>query len=147
MAYQLSFLFLALKNQELKFNPYITSLVSKAWHFAIANCKTMISQYPIGWLQLLFLIEFPIIKIETMAENTLSRLAKLFANGDVDHPDMKVVDAVAGKHGVDPMTGRKAFFAGRDLRALREGEFLDGGDGSVANQINLLDLAEDTLRK
>ena len=75
-----------------------------------------------------------------MGESVFDKLANLFAKkGNTDHTDMGEVDKTATNHGVDQSTGRKAFFAGRDLRSLREGESLDGGDGSEASKVNLKD--------
>ena len=83
-----------------------------------------------------------------MSEKIFSKLTNLFADkGNMDHTDMNEVDIVATKHGVDQITGRKAFFAGRDLRSLRESEVLDGGDGSEAKKVNLEDLVKTTLSK
>ena len=83
-----------------------------------------------------------------MSEGVFPKLARLFADrGNTDHVDMNQVDRVSADHGVDKVTGRKAFFAGRDLRSLRESEELDGGDGSEANKVNLRDLADTTLSK
>jgi len=83
-----------------------------------------------------------------MSEGILSSLAKLFASrGNSDHFDLDEVDAIATSKGTDKLTGRKAFFAGRDLRSLNEAELLDGGDGSETDKVDIEQLAEDTLRK
>ncbi|MFZ3301527.1 MAG: hypothetical protein WA152_02330 [Microgenomates group bacterium] len=83
-----------------------------------------------------------------MSEGILSSLAKLFANqGNTDHPDLEAVDSIALSKGADQLTGRKAFFAARDIRSLKESELLDGGDGSETENVDIEQLAEDTLRK
>lgn len=60
---------------------------------------------------------------------------------------MEEVDKIASQGGADQNIGRKAFFAGRDLRTLKESEKLDGGDGSESKKVDLDDLAETTLSK
>ena len=83
-----------------------------------------------------------------MSEGIFSSLAKLFANRDnPDHVDMQEVDAISASKGADKLTGRRAFFAGRDLKSLKEAELLDGGDGSETDSVDIEQLAEDTLRK
>ena len=83
-----------------------------------------------------------------MPEDKLGKLARVFARrGNTDHLDMSRVDKIAVAHGADKLTGRQAFFVGRDLKALREGEILDGGDGSETSKVNPGDLLKATFSR
>ena len=83
-----------------------------------------------------------------MTEGVFNRLTKIFARQEnLDHADMDKIDDISSKHGVDKFEGRKAFFAGRDLRSLQEGEYLEGGDGSESKKVKPKDLVKVIFNK